>query len=86
MDKMLWGIRLMRALSACIEVSAVFLLLKIQDVGSALRLNAILGLFGPFIFITVSALGLAASLGKVQPAKLGLIFAGVILVILGTRN
>lgn len=85
-EKMLWSIRLARALSACIEVTAALLLLRMTDVRSMIRLNGVLGLVGPFIFITVSALGLAASLGRIQPAKLGLILAGVILVLLGTRS
>jgi hypothetical protein len=85
-EKMLWGIRLMRALSACVEVSAAIMLLRMNDVRSMIRLNGMLGLVGPFIFIAVSALGLSASLGKVQPAKLGVILLGVILVLWGTRS
>lgn len=82
---MLWGIRLMRGLSATVEVCAVMLLLRMQDVRQMIRLNGILGMVGPLIFISVSALGLAAGLGKIQPGRLGLILVGVILVVLGTR-
>lgn len=82
---MLWGIRLARAISACIEVTAAILLLRMTDPRAMLRLNGALGLVGPIIFITVSALGLAASLGKVQPGKLLLVLTGVILVLFGTR-
>lgn len=85
-DKLIWGIRLMRALSAVVEVCAVLLLFRMQDSRSMLRLNGLLGLIGPLIFISVSALGLADSLGKVQPAKLALILAGVVLVVWGTRS
>lgn len=84
-DKLIWGIRIVRALSAVIEVSAVLILLRMQDVRPMLRLNSALGLVGPLIFITVSALGLAEGLGKIDPHKLLLILLGVILVILGTR-
>jgi hypothetical protein len=84
-ERLMWGIRLVRLLSATIEVVAVILLLRMQDVGSMLRLNAGLGLVGPLIFITVSALGLTGSLGQVQPAKLVLILLGVVLVVIGTR-
>ncbi len=83
---MLWGIRLMRMLSAAVEVIATLLLLRMTDAKSMLRLNGMLGLVGPFIFIGVSALGLAASLGKVQPQKLLLVFLGVLLVLWGTRS
>lgn len=85
-EKMLWGIRLMRALSACVEVIAALLLLRMTDVRSMIRLNGLLGMVGPMIFIGVSALGLAASLGKVQPARLGLILLGVVLVLWGARS
>jgi len=85
-QKMLWGIRLMRMLSASVEVVAALLLLRMTDAKSMLRLNGVLGMVGPFIFIGVSALGLAASLGKVHPQKLAVIFVGVLLVLWGTRS
>lgn len=84
-EKLLWGIRLTRALSALIEVTAFFLLLRMQDVRPMLRLNSALGLVGPLVFITVSAMGLAEGLGQIHPRKLVLILLGVILVLLGTR-
>lgn len=83
---MLWGIRLMRLLSASAEVTVALLLLNMTDVRSMIRLNGMLGLMGPFIFITVSALGLAAGLGKIQPARLGFILLGVVLVLWGARS
>lgn len=52
---------------------------------SALRLNAILGAIGPFVFLIVSLLGIAGLAGKVSPVKLGLTLAGVVLMFLGTR-
>lgn len=85
-DKLIWGIRLMRIFSALVEVSAALLLLRMNEVGSMLRLNSVLGMVGPLIFIAVSALGLADSLGKVQPQKLALIFLGILLVLWGTRS
>jgi EamA domain-containing membrane protein RarD len=85
-DKLIWGIRLMRGLSAAVEVCAVLLLFRMQDSRSMLRLNGLLGMIGPLIFISVSALGLADSLGKVQPVKLVVILAGVVLVVWGTRS
>ena len=84
-DKLLWGIRLARALSEDDEVTAFFLLLRMQDVRPMLRLNSALGLVGPLIFVAVSAMGLAEGLGRIHPQKLLLILLGVILVILGTR-
>ena len=84
-DKLIWGMRLVRGLSAMIEVTATLFLLNMTDPRAMLRLNSALGLVGPIIFISVSALGIAASLGQVQPQKLLLVLAGVTLVVLGTR-
>ncbi|HYF76933.1 MAG TPA: DUF2619 domain-containing protein [Symbiobacteriaceae bacterium] len=84
-DRMMIGIRLARGLSAAIEVTALLLLLRMNNIGDMVRLNGYLGMVGPVIFITVSALGLAGSIGAIQPAKLVLIAGGVILIVLGTR-
>lgn len=82
---MLWGIRIARGLSATVEVLAALALLRMTDVRSMLRLTSALGLIGQLVFITVSALGIAAGLGTIQPARLALVFVGVVLVLLGTR-
>lgn len=85
-DKLIVGIRIMRGLSAIIEVTAALLLLRMSDLPSMIRLNAFLGMVGPVIFITVGAMGLAAGFGKIALHKLALIFLGVVLVVLGTRG
>lgn len=84
-EKLIWGIRLARMLSACVEVAAAVLLLRMADPRAMLRLNSLLGLVGPLVFVTVSALGLAASLGKLQPGRLLIVLLGVVLVLWGTR-
>ncbi|MBP2017943.1 hypothetical protein J2Z79_001329 [Symbiobacterium terraclitae] len=84
-EKLIWGMRLARMLSACIEVCAAVLLLRMADPRAMLRLNSLLGLVGPVIFITVSALGLAASLGRLQPGRVLIVLLGVALVVWGTR-
>lgn len=84
-DRLVWGIRLMRGLSATVEVMAALVLLRMTDIRTMIRLNSVLGLVGPFIFIAVSALGIAASLGRIQPGRLALVVLGVVLVVLGTR-
>jgi hypothetical protein len=84
-EKFLLGIRLMRALSATIEVTAALLLFQMTDIRSMLRLNSLLGLVGPLIFITVSALGIVGSLDEIRWPKLLLVLAGVSLVVIGTK-
>lgn len=84
-DRMVLGIKLARGISATVEVTALFLLLRMNDLPSMVRLNGLLGMVGPVIFITVMAMGLAGSVGQMPVSKLLLIFAGVILILLGTR-
>lgn len=84
-EKFLLGIRLVRALSATIEVTAALLLLQMTDIRSMIRLNSLLGLVGPLIFITVSALGIVGSLDEIRWPKLLLVLAGVSLVVIGTK-
>lgn len=84
-DKFLLGIRVMRALSATIEVTAALLLFQMTDIKSMIRLNSFLGLVGPLIFIGVSALGIVGSLDEIRWPKLLLVLAGVSLVVVGTK-
>lgn len=80
------GMAFIRLISATIEVTAVIIMWRLTTVDSALRLNSILGLVGPAIFILVSALGIAGMVVKVNPVRMAVIIVGVILVIWGTRG
>ncbi len=66
------------------EVVVAVLMLKLNRIDSALRLNALLGLVGPLVFILVSALGLVGIAETLPLHKVLLITLGVILVVLGT--
>lgn len=78
--------RLLRSISALVEISAVVIMYRLTRVEALLRLNAGLGIVGPVIFILVSALGLAGVAHKLNPWRLLLVAAGVGLVIWGTRE
>jgi len=84
-EKMMLGIRLARGLSATIEVTALILLLRMDNIPAMMRLNGYLGMVGPVIFITVSALGLAGSIGDMPLWKLALIAGGVVMIVFGSR-
>ena len=84
-DKTLLAMALMRMLSSLVEVSAAVLMLRLGKVTSALRINAVLGLFGPTILLLVTLTGVAGLAGKVPPTKLGLIILGVSLIFAATR-
>lgn len=84
MGPILTSMAVMRIISSLIELTAAFLFLKSKSVETALRINAVLGLIGPIIFMGVSLLGITGLSGKVSLAKLIIILAGVLLVLIGT--
>ncbi|NLZ53920.1 MAG: YqhV family protein [Thermoanaerobacteraceae bacterium] len=84
MDPIVTSMAIMRFISSIIELAAALLFLKSKSVEKALRINATLGLIGPLIFMGVSLLGLAGISGKITFAKLIIILAGVMLVLIGT--
>jgi hypothetical protein len=74
-----------RVIGAGAEIAAAILMMKMNTVEAALRINAILGLLGPVVLISVSALGLWGLVERVSLAKLALVLCGSILIIIGTR-
>lgn len=84
-ERLIQGMVLLRGISACVEVTAVLLMLRMTRIESLVRLNAALGLVGPGIFLAVSVLGLAGMAGRLQPGRFFLVALGVLLVLWGTR-
>ncbi|MGI5854530.1 MAG: DUF2619 domain-containing protein [Bacillota bacterium] len=76
----------LRILSGLLEIIAAVIILKSGNVQSALRLNAFLGLIGPFIFLAVSVLGVISIAVKLPLSKVLLICAGLLLVLWGTSK
>lgn len=74
----------LRGLSVLAEITGLYLILTSARIERALRVNSALGLVGPLVFITVSAIGLAGISGRVGVWRLGVIALGVLLVFLGT--
>jgi len=75
-----------RLINGCLNIALALLMFKYNTPGSALRLNGILGSVGPFVFIFVSAVGMAGLASKIPYPKLALIGLGVLLIIAGTRS
>jgi hypothetical protein len=75
----------LRVLSGLVEIVIAVIIVKSGRVDLALRLNALLGLFGPVIFILVSALGIMTIAVNLSWLKVGLLILGLILVMLGTK-
>lgn len=83
--KLIFSIRLLRSLSALVEISAVVLMFRLTRLDSLVRVNTALGLVGPAIFLLVSVLGVVGMAPKLNPWKFALLAAGLVLVMLGTR-
>lgn len=77
---------LLRLIAGSLEIAAALLMLRLGKVGTALRINAMLGLVGPMILTAVCLLGIAGLAGHISLAKLGIVGAGVLLILLGTRQ
>lgn len=76
---------LVRVMSSAIELTAAFLIYRSLQVEHAFRINALLGLVGPVIFLTVTALGLVGLADKISFIKAVSILLGVGLILAGTR-
>jgi hypothetical protein len=74
-----------RFISGALEILAALFFLKLGSVEAALRINALLGLIGPAVFIVVSVLGIVAMAVHLTPMKLILLTSGILLVLAGTR-
>ncbi|HHU32998.1 MAG TPA: YqhV family protein [Clostridia bacterium] len=86
LDKYVLGMAILRILSSMIEFSAALLMLKINQVESALKVNAALALVGPTIMMAVMALGLFGLAGKIQLQKMIYIVLGVGLIFYGLNK
>lgn len=84
-DRLMLSIRLLRMISATVEVCAVVIMFRLTRLEALVRLNAGLGLIGPVIFLLVSAVGLIGLAHKLNPWKFMLVVAGIALVMLGTK-
>lgn len=86
MDPFTQGMALVRFLSAAIELAGAIMMLRLGRLESAVRVNALLGLIGPLVLVVTMSIGLIGLANRVSAGKLLLIFAGVCLILLGTRR
>ena len=84
-DPLVTSMAAMRFVSSAIECTAAIFMLRVGRVETALRINGLLGLVGPFILIAVTTLGVVGLAGKLQVGKIVLVFAGVYLILYGSR-
>lgn len=84
--EMLWTVRLLRGLSALVEVIVFLALLRAKSMPQAIRLSTVPGLMGPVIFIAVMLLGVAGVAGRISPVKLGALLIGAAMILWSTRS
>ena len=84
--KVLAQIAMVRAISGILEISAALVIIRLRRIEAALRINALLGLIGPLVFLAVIALGIVALAVKISPVKIILRLAGAFFILWGTRG
>lgn len=85
-DKYVLGMALLRVFSGLLEFSAALLMLKLNRVEQALKVNAALALVGPTVMMAVMALGLVGLAGKIPLPRLLIIILGVGLIFYGVNK
>jgi hypothetical protein len=84
-ERALSGMAALRVLSGLLEIVAAIVIMKFGKIETALRINAMLGLAGPIVFLLVSVLGVIAVAVRIIPWKVGLIILGILFVMIGTK-
>ncbi len=85
MDSKILVMGLSRVIFGLLSLGGGLLMFYFNDLTQSVRINAILGSIGPFVFIGVSAIGLIGLSAQLDPRKMVMLLAGVILIMLGAR-
>lgn len=76
----------LRILSGIIEVCAAVLIIRLNRVDAALRINGILAVVGPTILLLGIAVGATGLCDRIPLSRLLLIYLGASLIFIGTRK
>ncbi len=79
------GMAVVRMISACIEMSAALLMLRLGSPRWALVINSLLGVVGPLVLLTTTIIGVTGLAQHLEARRLLIVLAGVGLVVYGTR-
>lgn len=86
MNPLVISMALVRFISSMLELSAALLFLYFGTPEKALRINSLLGLVGPLIFMITSLIGFFGIAGRMPLNKLIIIATGILLVMIGTAT
>lgn len=84
--KFIFTIGTIRVISGLVEFLAALLILRVARVEDAVRINTLLGLVGPAVFLVAMAVGLAGMAERLSLAKAVLLLSGVALILAATRQ
>lgn len=76
----------LRIISGVIELTAAILILFIQDLRTAMMINAILAIVGPIILVVTMSVGLIGLAGDLSIVKIIFIMIGVAFILIGTLS
>ncbi|MEW6244762.1 MAG: DUF2619 domain-containing protein [Bacillota bacterium] len=85
MNKTVLTMALIRAFFGLLGLLGALLMLRYNDVRSAVRINGVIGSIGPLVFLSVSLIGVSGLASSVPLSKLCLVLLGVGLIVLGTK-
>lgn len=80
-ERIVSAMALLRLLSAAVEITAAVLMVRSGRVADALRINGLLGLVGPLVLASVTALGLAGLAGRISTVRLAMVTLAVALIL-----
>ncbi|MDK2835385.1 MAG: hypothetical protein PWP21_162 [Thermosediminibacterales bacterium] len=84
-EKAVSQMALLRLIFGLMSLTAAFLMIKFNDVKIALKINGILGSIGPFVFLTVSGIGILNLKDEIPFIKITIIVIGIGLIMIGTK-
>jgi len=85
MDATVMRMAVLRILFGSVSIIGAILMFYFNRVEDALKINAFIGSIGPFVFLTVSGIGLLGISGQMELYKIAMVVAGIVLIMLGTR-
>ncbi len=85
-DKVVYGMALLRFVSSLIEFSGAILMLYFGTATKALQVNGALALVGPFVLVAVTAIGITGMTQTIHWTKILWITMGVACILFGTRR
>lgn len=86
LSKFVLSMAALRIISGTIEIIGALLIFKLNNIEKALLINASLAIIGPLILIISTSIGLIGISDKLSFSKICLIFAGILLILIGIRK